>query len=206
MCRYYVKCKEQSSFCVQYIKSSSVQMLIGHPVRDIPIEASFGDDTVSRVSFPSDCFLSPDCELLIIYFYPGDFTSICATEVLAFDEKLPEFFELGASIVGCSINGPYAHNAWKNRPKTAGGLGTHIKHPILADVNGELSRIFDVLIPKRHVASRGLFILDRTGTVLFESRHDTKTARNVSQIVEIVRDIRKLNRNSNDKRDRVDSI
>lgn len=193
-------------FALSTLIHSSLCMLIGTVIQDTQTEASYADGSVSRLIFPSECFQSPDCQLLVLYFYPGDFTSICATEALAFDDKFSEFLELGATIVGCSINGPYTHNAWKNRPKTAGGLGTQLKHPIIADVNGELCRAFDVLIPKRHVATRGLFILDRTGTVLFESRHDTKTARNVSEIVEIVRDIERLNRNSNDKRNRVDSI
>lgn len=180
-------------------------MLINMLIETSVVEVSFADKTIQSIDFPSSLFGSDDeNEILVLYFYPGDFTTICVTEVLAFHALQEEFAAAGASLVGCSINTAHVHNAWKLRPREQGGLGALINHPMIGDHSGELARKFDVLIPKRNVATRGLFMINREGRVLFESRHDTKTARNVKEILEIVRDLRKIYRN--DKRERTDSL
>ena len=180
-------------------------MLIGSTIPDRPVEFSGHCDEVGTKQFPSEFFQTIDTDFLVLYFYPGDFTSICATEVLAFENACPEMREMGASIVACSINNPHAHNAWKRRPKHEGGLGTNVSHALIADVTGALSKEFDVLIPSRHVATRGLFILDRSGQVLYESRSDTKTARNVYEILNILRELKKL-ANRPGKRERAPTL
>jgi alkyl hydroperoxide reductase subunit AhpC len=178
-------------------------MLINQLVSPIDIQYSTKDGEIGTMRFPDDFFNLIDTEYIVLYFFPGDFTSICATEVLGFDRKVDAFRERGAIPVGCSINNPYVHNAWKQTPKSIGGLGTNISHPILSDISFELSKFFDVLIPKRSVATRGLFVINRDGCIVYESRSDTKTARNVSAIVELVADLRKLSNTS--KRERTAS-
>ena len=163
------------------------------------------DGSVDTVHFPTTFFEDPAIEFLVLYFYPGDFTSICATELLAFHDQLAAFHELGCGIVACSVNSAYVHGAWKRTPKQAGGLGTDINHPMLADVNQDLSVLFDVLIPKRNAATRGMFILNRNGQVIVEMRSDTKTARNVHEVLRVVQEIRKISVSGNSKRERTES-
>lgn len=180
-------------------------MLLGNTISDRPVDFSACNDIIGNKQFPGEFFSDDMNDFLVLYFYPGDFTSICATEVIAFDKAESQFRELGTCLVGCSINNPHAHNAWKRRPKQEGGLGTNISHPLLADISGNLAREFDVMIPGRNVATRGLFVMDRNGTVLYESRSDTTTARNVNEIVGIVRELRKLHSRPT-KRERAPTI
>lgn len=167
-------------------------MLLKTLINTVKVSACHADNkTVSDIVFP-DMFISANSQFLLLYFYPGDFTTICTTELLAFHDKLQAFNELGVTVVGCSTNGPEVHAAWKRLPKWAGGLGTAINHSLISDVDRELCRVFDVLLPTRNVATRGWFLLDRNREVLFESRNDTKTARDVSQILATVADIRRV--------------
>ena len=96
------------------------------------------------------------------------------------------------------------HAAWKRTPKEGGGLGIYIVYPILADVGRELCIWFDFHLVGRHVATRGLFIVDRNHRVLFEQRIDTKTARNVDDILASVRELKKITA-ANPKRERAES-
>ena len=40
---------------------------------------------------------------VLLFFYPLDFTFVCPTELLAFQDKLSEFEKLNTVLLGCSI-------------------------------------------------------------------------------------------------------
>ena len=54
---------------------------------------------------------------VIFFFYPMDFTFVCPTEILAFQEKLTEFEKRGVAVVGCSNDSEFSHWAWLNTEK-----------------------------------------------------------------------------------------
>ena len=54
---------------------------------------------------------------LVLLFYPLDFTFVCPTEILAFQEKLSEFEKRNCAVVGCSVDSKYSHRAWLNTPR-----------------------------------------------------------------------------------------
>ena len=179
-------------------------MLLNTVIDSITTTGCFPDNSIREIEFPSHFLEYKDAEFVLIYFYPGDFTSICATELLAFEQMDAEFTELGTIVVGCSVNGAEVHAAWKTTPKTDKGLGTMINHIPLADIDRQISKRFDVLIKDRNLATRGFFVLDKHAKVLVEHRSDTKTARDIMSILAILRDLKKINKDM--KRDRDDSI
>ena len=107
-------------------------MLLKSRISPVNVSPCLPDNTTgSRAIFPDD-FFAAESQLLLVYFYPGDFTTICTTELIAFHDRLDEFTALGITIVGCSTNGPEVHAAWKRTPKSSGGLGTDINHCLAA--------------------------------------------------------------------------
>ena len=46
---------------------------------------------------------------LVLFFYPLDFTFVCPTELIAFNEKLDEFRQLDTQVIGCSTDSVYSH-------------------------------------------------------------------------------------------------
>lgn len=54
---------------------------------------------------------------VVLFFYPLDFTFVCPTEIIEYDNKLPEFKKLGAELLGVSVDSAFTHLAWKNTPK-----------------------------------------------------------------------------------------
>ncbi len=119
---------------------------------------------------------------LVFYFYPLDFTFVCPTEIIAFNEKLLKFKELGAEILACSVDSAYTHLAWINTPRKEGGLG-EIKYPILSDLTREIARNYGVLIEEAGITLRGLFIIDPKGKVRSSIINDLGIGRNIDEIL-----------------------
>ena len=61
---------------------------------------------------------------LVFFFYPLAFTFVCPTEILAFNDRIQEFRDIGAEVVGCSVDSHFASLAWMKTPRSEGGLGT----------------------------------------------------------------------------------
>ena len=60
---------------------------------------------------------------VVLYFYPLDFTFVCPTEIIAFDEKLAEFKKRNTEVLGVSVDSQFSHLAWNKLERTKGGLG-----------------------------------------------------------------------------------
>ena len=121
---------------------------------------------------------------LVLFFYPLDFTFVCPTEILAFQEKLAEFEKVGAVVVGASIDSPYTHLAWKNTPRNKGGLGD-LDFPLLADLNRQASRDYEVLM-EDGIAARGVFIIDEKGILQSYTVNNLGVGRNVSELLRLI--------------------
>jgi len=65
--------------------------------------------------FSLDQFLGK--KYVVFYFYPKDFTFVCPTEILAFQEKLAEFEARDTVVIGCSTDTENSHFAWLSMQK-----------------------------------------------------------------------------------------
>lgn len=96
---------------------------------------------------------------LVLFFYPLDFSNVCPTEIIALSDRYEEFEELGAQVLGVSVDSVYAHRQWMHTPRANGGVGM-LNYPLASDVNREASRAYGVLAEEEGIALRGLFIID----------------------------------------------
>eukprot|EP00745_Piridium_sociabile_P002071 TRINITY_DN112375_c0_g1_i1.p1 TRINITY_DN112375_c0_g1~~TRINITY_DN112375_c0_g1_i1.p1 ORF type:complete len:148 (-),score=12.37 TRINITY_DN112375_c0_g1_i1:412-855(-) len=55
---------------------------------------------------------------VVLLFYPLDFTFVCPSELLAFDEARAEFQKRNAEVIGISVDSQFSHYAWKQLPKS----------------------------------------------------------------------------------------
>ncbi len=124
-------------------------------------------------------------QYVILFFYPLDFTFVCPTELHAFQERLSEFQERNAQLIGCSIDSCYSHFAWQNVPKNKGGI-EGVSYPLVADLNKSISSNYDVLIPHEGIAYRGLFLIDKNGLVRHQVINDLPLGRSVEETLRIL--------------------
>jgi alkyl hydroperoxide reductase subunit AhpC len=121
---------------------------------------------------------------LVLFFYPLDFTFVCPTEIIAFSERSNEFRELGAEVVGVSVDSKFSHLAWINTPRKKGGLG-EMKIPLVSDITKQISKDFGVLLDGG-IAARGTFIIDPKGIVRQISVNDLSVGRSVDETLRLV--------------------
>lgn len=117
----------------------------------------------------------------ILFFWPADFSFVCPSEIIAFNNKLKELEELGAVVVGCSVDSKYVHLAWKSTPLEKGGIGD-VQFPLVADVGGKIAESYDVLT-NGYVALRGTFLIDQVGKVVHQVVNDLPLGRNIEEVL-----------------------
>lgn len=121
---------------------------------------------------------------VVLFFYPLDFTFVCPSEILAFNEKLGEFHARNCEVIGVSVDSHFSHWAWKNTPVNKGGIG-NIQYPLVADITKNIAREYGVLFNDA-IALRGLFILDKEGIVRHALVNDLPLGRSVDEALRVL--------------------
>jgi len=122
---------------------------------------------------------------VLLFFYPLDFTFVCPTEIIAFSDAAKSFEALGVQLLGVSVDSQFSHLAWRNLPRTQGGLG-QIDYPLIADLNKSIARSYDVLVNVA-IALRGLFLIDKAGIVRHQVVNDLPLGRSVEEALRMVK-------------------
>jgi len=122
---------------------------------------------------------------LVFFFYPLDFTFVCPTEILAFNDRVEEFRKIGAEVVGASVDSHFTHLAWMNTPRTEGGLGK-LNIPLLSDLTKQISKDYGVYLEDNGISLRGLFIIDDKGILRQITMNDLPVGRSVDETLRLV--------------------
>lgn len=147
---------------------------------DFTAKAVMPDDTIEDFSLTD-----LKGKYVILFFYPMDFTFVCPTELIAFDNALSRFRDLNTEVVSVSVDSEFSHYAWRNTPRSEGGIGK-LHYPMVADFTKQISRDYGLLI-NESVALRGLFLIDREGIVRHELINDLPLGRNVDEALRMVK-------------------
>ncbi|PKP30295.1 MAG: alkyl hydroperoxide reductase [Bacteroidetes bacterium HGW-Bacteroidetes-17] len=135
---------------------------------------------------------------VVFFFYPLDFTFVCPTEIIAFQDKIEEFEKRNVAVVGCSVDSKFSHWAWLNTEKSNGGI-KGVKFPLVSDLSKTISENYDVLAGEYDynddgelefdgdaVAYRGLFLIDKQGVVRHQVVNDLPLGRSVTEALRMV--------------------
>jgi len=120
---------------------------------------------------------------VVLFFYPLDFTFVCPTEIIEFNDKANKFRQHEIEVIGCSIDSQFTHLAWINTPRDKGGLGD-MQIPLIADLTREISRDFGCLLPDGFTA-RATYIIDNNGTIRNIQLLDRPVGRNVDEVLRL---------------------
>ena len=130
---------------------------------------------------------------VVLFFWPLDFTFVCPTEIIAFSDRAKEFANLGVEILGVSIDSQFTHLAWTQTPRNKGGIGP-TEYPLIADLNKQISRDYDVLLDGG-IALRGLFLIDKEGVVRHQVVNDLPLGRSVDEALRMVKALQHFEQN-----------
>ena len=97
---------------------------------------------------------------LAVYFYPKDDTPGCTTEACNFRDNNYAFQEIGATVIGVSVDDVDSHKEFSDKYK--------LPFTILADEGGKTSKAYGVLRDYKllKLASRQSFLIDPDGQIV----------------------------------------
>jgi peroxiredoxin len=96
---------------------------------------------------------------VVLAFYPADWSPVCGDQMALYNEMLPDFQNLGAELLGISVDGPWCHAAFAKDRK--------LHFPLLADFEpkGAVARLYGVYRDSDGTTERALFVIDAAGVV-----------------------------------------
>ena len=115
----------------------------------------------------------------ILFFYPGDFTFVCPTELADLADHYAEFQALGVDIYSVSTDSHFVHKAWADATETI----RKIEYTMLADMTFELSAALGVLGEESGQAYRGTFLVNPEGLIKIAEVQDNSIGRNADELV-----------------------
>ena len=158
-----------------------MSVLVGKEAPDFTAAAVMADNSIND-KFNLKSFIKG--KVGILFFYPLDFTFVCPSEIIAFNNRLSEFKQRGAEVIGVSVDSHFTHHAWKSTPVDKGGIG-NIEFPLVADLTKSIARSYDVLV-NESVAFRGTFMIDKKGVVRHQIINDLPLGRNVDEALRMI--------------------
>ena len=105
----------------------------------------------------------------VLLFFPAVFTGVCTTEMCDLTAGLGEYEKLGASVLGISVDGPFAQEAWAK--------ANNIKVTLVSDMNKTVIRDYGVMYPSHagmyETAARAAFVIGKDGVVKYAEQTPT---------------------------------
>lgn len=155
---------------------------VGKPAPDFEVQAYDRSKDNTKAQFTDVKLSDYQGKWVCLYFYPLDFTFVCPTEIITFNDSLPEFESRKCVLLTASTDSVYSHKAWCETHPGLKGL----KHLMLADTNHKLSTAYGVLDEEQGIAYRGVFLIDPKGVVRWMAVHDLGVGRNVAEVVRVL--------------------
>ena len=118
-------------------------------------------------------------KVVVLYFYPKDFTSGCTKEACHFRDAYEDFTDAGAEVVGVSADSQESHRKFKD--------AYFLPFSLLSDENGDVKKLYGLsghLLP-----ARVTFVIDKGGIVrlVFSSKIDMKA--HVNEAMKILKSL-----------------
>lgn len=157
-----------------------MSVLVAQPAPDFTAPAVLPDGAITEHFRLSDL----RGKYVVLFFWPLDFTFVCPSEIIAHDNRIERFKELGVEVVGVSIDSQFTHYAWRNTPVDKGGIGP-VQFPMVTDVTHEITRAYGIEHPSG-VALRASFLIDRDGIVQHQVVNNLPLGRDVDEMLRVV--------------------
>ncbi|TFB24459.1 peroxiredoxin [Filobacillus milosensis] len=124
---------------------------------------------------------------LVLFSHPADFTPVCTTEFVAFQEVYPQLRELNTELLGLSIDSVQSHIAWaRNIEKN---FNIKIEFPVIADMSKDVATKYGMIHPNDSgtETNRAVFVIDDKGVIKSIIYYPLTTGRNMDEIVRLVK-------------------
>ena len=117
-------------------------------------------------------------KLIVMYFYPKDYTSGCTTEACTFRDRYELFLKAGAEVIGISGDSIESHSEFASTYK--------LPFILLSDKDNEVRKLYSVGSTLGIIPGRVTYIIDKKGIVrhIFSSQFNPK--KHVDEAIKIL--------------------
>ena len=117
----------------------------------------------------------------VLFSHPADFTPVCTTEFIAFQQRYDKFRALNAELIGLSVDQVFAHLKWEEWIKD--NMNVEIEFPIIADT-GAVAETLGLIHPGKGTNTvRAVFIVDAEGKFRIIFYYPQELGRNMDEIL-----------------------
>ncbi len=147
---------------------------LGTPLPDVALTSSDGD-LVRLRDFVGT-------KILVVYFYPKDYTPGCTKQACGFRDAYEQFTAAGAEVIGISGGELVVHAAFRAEHQ--------LPFKLLADPDAKARAAFDVGKTLKLVEARVTFVIDRSGLVRHVFDSMLRVNKHIADALAVVRDLR----------------
>lgn len=103
---------------------------------------------------------------LVLAFFPAAESPVCTLEMCSFRDSLKDLMEIGAQVVGISVDGPFANKIFSQNRQ--------LNFPLLSDYKRETIGKYGIImkdlgnLKDYNAAKRAIFIIDTNGIILYK--------------------------------------
>ena len=117
---------------------------------------------------------------VVLFFYPGDWSSVCTDQMGELQAEIGRFEEQGAKVAAVSVDSPWSHKAFAE--------DRGIEFPLLSDFQRTVVEDYGV----KHdggFAERAYFVIDRDGIV--QAKKVEESSGDKPEVEAVLQDLRK---------------
>ena len=103
-------------------------------------------------------------KIVVLNFFPAAFTSVCTQQMCSNRDELSYYNDLGAEVIGISVDMPFSLKAFKEK--------NQINFELLSDFNKKTIHEYEMyhcnfICGIKGVAKRGVIVIDKSGNVAY---------------------------------------
>ncbi len=130
---------------------------------------------------------------LVLFSHPADFTPVCTTEFVAFQQRYNEFRAMNTELIGLSIDQVFSHIKWVEWIDEE--LKVSIEFPIIA-ANDAMAEKIGLLHPGKGTNTvRAVFVIDAQGVTRTILYYPQEIGRNMDEIIRVVKALQTSDKN-----------
>lgn len=140
--------------------------------------------TQGEVNFPENY----KKKWVVLFSHPADFTPVCTTEFMGFQDKYADFQAINTELVGYSVDGVHSHIEWVRNIKK--NFDVEIKFPIVA--GSHIAHLYGMLhaVDSTHTV-RAVFVINPEGKIAAIMYYPLSNGRNIEEILRLVKALQK---------------
>ncbi len=142
-------------------------------------------DTVPDFSLPDQDGKPRDIrefrgQWVVLYFYPADHTPGCTAEACSFRDAYEEFQDLGAEVIGVSINGAKKHQSFIAK--------YGLPFILLTDKGGKVAKTMRVKKMLGLLLDRVTFVIDPEGKIVHRFQSQVDATEHIPEALKAIQD------------------